>query len=620
MFTKLIFLLACVGFLGACSKSQEFVRLKNWQQARLTALHESPSHWEAITITGTSGREPGKRYIIQKTVLPDIKIEDPAIYFFRVYNSFVITLDDKPIFKYGNLEATGKQDFYGFRWHIVRLPDHFQGKVLKVIANSSHSRIGIRRSPELGSHQLMLKNIVQKYTSTLLSVGLHLAFFVMGLVVCVNRVINYGVVFLSVYALFSGFFIFSISPIAPLVHDDPVLWAKIEMLSMWLLPITGFSGIQAVLENRRSIVISAAIGSQIMHITYALLSWTLGFRQYWEHGFSFNVINLINLVAISIVIVYHAIRGDRLYRYLFRGLLIICLGAILESLMAMRVIDIEFSTFTYTNLIMITLVVSVSIRRYLQISQDLLNTRVQKDLAEIKAIKTKEQAISKLVGGVAHEFNNPLAIIRGCAELTPKILKRDDATELLQKNYQRMLGAVARITTINRQLIDLTQKQSRMGPYRNLPIRELVDEVKRDFADQNLEIDCRVADDQEIRINLEKVQRALQALIKNAFDALDRRSDREGRRVTVIMDEQKETLLVDVVDYGDGIADQIFDVMFDPFSTTKDIGGGMGLDLFFAKQLIQSCKGTIEILQRKDPTIFRVSIPLSTQFVAQEAS
>jgi signal transduction histidine kinase len=97
-----------------------------------------------------------------------------------------------------------------------------------------------------------------------------------------------------------------------------------------------------------------------------------------------------------------------------------------------------------------------------------------------------------------------------------------------------------------------------------------------------------------------------QNLIDNALDAAP-----ESGHVTVTASQNGQSVIVQVVDDGPGIAPEIRDRIFDPFFTTKPIGEGTGLGLDIVERVLRRHKGEIEIQSQPGRTEFRVTLPLN---------
>ena len=96
-------------------------------------------------------------------------------------------------------------------------------------------------------------------------------------------------------------------------------------------------------------------------------------------------------------------------------------------------------------------------------------------------------------------------------------------------------------------------------------------------------------------------------LIENALDAVP-----YGGEITISARQELEALVVNVIDNGHGIPDDIKGRIFDPFFTTKPVGQGTGMGLDIVRRLVFNQKGEIEVDSKPGRTAFRVILPLAT--------
>ncbi len=97
-------------------------------------------------------------------------------------------------------------------------------------------------------------------------------------------------------------------------------------------------------------------------------------------------------------------------------------------------------------------------------------------------------------------------------------------------------------------------------------------------------------------------------LIDNAVDAME---GREGNTLEIATKQERESVVISIIDNGPGIADDVVDQIFDPFFTTKAVGKGSGLGLEVVRNIVEQHKGTITVHSKPGRTEFRVCLPLA---------
>lgn len=242
----------------------------------------------------------------------------------------------------------------------------------------------------------------------------------------------------------------------------------------------------------------------------------------------------------------------------------------------------------------------------------------------------KMEAIGLLAGGMAHDFNNQLAIIMGFADL---IRELDDDAEL--SGYaERIVNVAKRTTALNRQLLAFARK----GKLQSAPfdlagiVREVVELLKR-TTDRNIEIVSELQDG-ELRVTGDsgQVQNALLNIGINARDAMpgggrlkffagkEALADGYGDNMVVEL-PPGEYAMVAVTDTGKGMDRETLARIFEPFFTTKEKGKGTGMGLAAVYGAVQSHGGGIRVESVPGKgTDFRVYLPLSAEGAVEAGS
>jgi two-component system, cell cycle sensor histidine kinase and response regulator CckA len=209
----------------------------------------------------------------------------------------------------------------------------------------------------------------------------------------------------------------------------------------------------------------------------------------------------------------------------------------------------------------------------------------QQDLEEQLRQSQKMEAVGRLAGGVAHDFNNILGIISGHAEL----LQLSAANAVDRTRAERIISATEKASSLTRQLLAFGRKQVMSLKLLNLStivdgIRSMVDclmsaEVQISVhADKNLGL---------VRADQSQLEQVIMNLATNARQAMP-----EGGNLTITIKEfhsskdhadlpPGEYVRLSVSDTGVGMTEEVQSRVFEPFFTTKKMGSGLGLSTVY---------------------------------------
>jgi signal transduction histidine kinase len=231
----------------------------------------------------------------------------------------------------------------------------------------------------------------------------------------------------------------------------------------------------------------------------------------------------------------------------------------------------------------------------------------------------KLEAIGRLAGGVAHDFNNILTAIMGNAQLLSLELDNDPECGPLA---MQIVQASKQAGDVTRQLLAF----ARRGRWQEIPVdlHQVIEEVislLRHTTNRRISIETDLAAESAATLgDPSQLQNALLNLGINACDAMP-----DGGRLLfqtrIVTDPGRggkahtnEPLLeIRVVDTGAGMSEEVLSHLFEPFFTTKDAGKGTGLGLASVYGCIKSHKGFIDVSSELGRgTTFEIRLPLST--------
>ena len=240
---------------------------------------------------------------------------------------------------------------------------------------------------------------------------------------------------------------------------------------------------------------------------------------------------------------------------------------------------------------------------------------LQKRLERQMVLTERLTTAGRLAAGVAHELNNPLATIAGCAEALRERAQDPHLRDLdAFKDFPSYLGLIEeeayRCKEITGSLLHFVRDPgSRRAP---TDLNVLVDKVlelighQSRYAQSRLErrLDAELPD---VVANEGQLRQVFLGLASNALDAMD------GRGTLTVTTRRRNAREVEIAfaDEGPGIPEHILPRVFDPFFTTKPPGQGTGLGLAIAQGIVADHDGRFEVDSRVGAgTTFRVILPV----------
>jgi PAS domain S-box-containing protein len=203
----------------------------------------------------------------------------------------------------------------------------------------------------------------------------------------------------------------------------------------------------------------------------------------------------------------------------------------------------------------------------------------------------KLSALGQMISGVAHELNNPLAVVKGYLEL---ILAHHDLPRQTRIDLEKVAHEGERAAKLVRNFLSFAREQP---TYREMvKLNDLVQHVAelRQFDFTQADIDLRIELDPDLpatSADPDQVQQVLTNLITNSLQAM---SQLHGVGVLKVSTRRKDSMIeMSVEDNGPGVPPENVEKIFEPFFTTKEVGTGTGLGLSIAHSIMTEHKGRI---------------------------
>jgi len=223
----------------------------------------------------------------------------------------------------------------------------------------------------------------------------------------------------------------------------------------------------------------------------------------------------------------------------------------------------------------------------------------------------KLSSIGRLAAGVAHEINNPLAIINEKAGLIKDIIEYSPDFSQKEK-FSTLVGAVLqsvnRCRTITHRLLGFAKRME--VEIENLDLNELLLEVlgflEKEALYRNVDIRLELTEDLPwIDSDRGQLQQVFLNILNNAMAAVED----EGRIAITTWEKDANTIAASIQDNGCGMGEETCRQIFEPFFTTKkEDGTGLGLSITYG--IVKKLGGDIEVESKENEgTIFKIFLP-----------
>ncbi|MDI6853062.1 MAG: ATP-binding protein [Deltaproteobacteria bacterium] len=237
----------------------------------------------------------------------------------------------------------------------------------------------------------------------------------------------------------------------------------------------------------------------------------------------------------------------------------------------------------------------------------------------------KLAAMGELAAGVAHEINNPLAIIRQEAEWTGQVLRQAEIPETPQlaevrDSLREIVQQVDRARDITAGLLNLARKREPVIQKVDLNrlIRDMAALVEKEAKASNIQVIRRL---QEGLPLIESDAPLLRQVILNLLNNARQAVGKDGSITISTRQAQDRRIVITIADTGSGIPPELIRHIFDPFFTTKEPGTGTGLGLAISRGIIHSLGGDITAASRAgEGAEFTISLPLRPETGVRHAA
>lgn len=241
----------------------------------------------------------------------------------------------------------------------------------------------------------------------------------------------------------------------------------------------------------------------------------------------------------------------------------------------------------------------------------------------IKEQERKLQSIEKLsslgvmASGIAHEVNNPLAVISLATQHLNKYINETKEYSIenismfinkIQKNVTRIENLIKALKIFSRQETKHTLQPSKLDKI----IEEAIEQTKQRLEKQKIKF---IYHNENKDIYVEAIPTLLTQVIVNILNnSIDAVEEIAKPEISIKIEEIDKNIRIEIEDNGHGIPTDIRDKILDPFFTTKEVGKGTGLGLSLSKSIMDIHGGTLELDNKSEKTCFVINLKKCENF------
>ncbi|MFP4543344.1 MAG: sensor histidine kinase [Bacteroidota bacterium] len=276
-----------------------------------------------------------------------------------------------------------------------------------------------------------------------------------------------------------------------------------------------------------------------------------------------------------------------------------------------QILNMQLEMMIISILLVIIFLITIYFR-----ARKIVRIEKEKDFAHSQlAQAAKLASVGELASGIAHEINNPLAIITSEAGLMKDLMspefKQNTSFEDLIPHLDNIHHAAFRARDITRKLLSFVRvTEIRIQPH---DVNEIIEEIfegfyKREASTSNIEIEKKFGELPKLHTDENQLRQVLLNIINNSLDAIQ-----PPGKITCRTWVKDNMIHISVTDTGKGISSEEIDKIFMPFYTTKDVGKGTGLGLSVSYSIIKNLGGDIDVDSALgEGTTFIIKLPVKT--------
>ncbi|HOF01939.1 MAG TPA: ATP-binding protein [Spirochaetota bacterium] len=217
-------------------------------------------------------------------------------------------------------------------------------------------------------------------------------------------------------------------------------------------------------------------------------------------------------------------------------------------------------------------------------------------------------ALTTISAGIAHEIKNPLGAMSIHIQLLDREVNecQNGVSEEIKYSVDALKEETERLSEIVNKFLFTVRPLKAELMLVNLQnyLDKFIEFIKPELKDKNIRLEKNYKNLPDVWLDEKYFRMALLNLVQNSIAAL-----KNTRKPVIEIDSYMDQnyVVIEIIDNGDGIPDEIQNKVFDPYFTTKSYGTGLGLTIFY--KIIKEHNGEVKFSSKKGETVFSIKLP-----------
>ena len=565
------------------------------EAAALVAQPFAKDAWTHLTGSRVPHGERGYKVLWESFTLP-AQTAERYLYLKDVEQSLEVYLDGKTIYTYGDVTRSDPTYFSGWGWHLIRLPHDAAGKRIFVRIASTWDHIGFSSAVNVGT----LAAIIERETwDDVTNLVLACCLVFGGLITLATAILVSKDLALGAQALIylaSAVIMLEGTFLGRLLWYDNALWSRSRLYAMYLL---------------MPLFAAFVKGCIYPHCQKFMKGCALFFLGYFMFSAVGDAFHLIHISAVSYPFICFGCialplmtalaissMGRAGNRVLVLALVASCFFGMMEGMHQLGWLEGKFFlSWGIMCFFVFTLLMQI------------LNMMEKKRKSNQEFVE-RMSSLGRLAGGIAHEINNPLAIILGHVERIKRELSKEEINKgALIASHHTIVDMISRVTRVTEGMLHLTRDISK-GSRKVVVVADVIESAvslcQGEFAANEImfakNMDLHPV---ELYCHPAQISQALLAVFYNAIDAVKTRKE---KWIHLEVKETRHHVRIMITNSGADIPESERKKIFLPFFTSKGFSGGAnpGLGLAIAHSIVEKHGGNIYLDNSHPHTRFTI--------------